>query len=129
MRAMLLETAATAEQSPLILREISTPTPRPGEVRVKVHTCGLCHTDLHTVECDLAPHKRPVIPGHQIVGTIDAVGPNVTLYKEGDRVGIPWLHSTDQTCDFCRRELENLCPNARFTGYDTDGGYAEYTIA
>jgi propanol-preferring alcohol dehydrogenase len=128
MRAMLLERTAPAEESPLILRDVATPTPGPGEIRVRVHACGLCHTDLHTVEGDLPPHKRPVIPGHQIVGVIDALGPGVTARKEGDRVGIPWLHSTDGTCEFCQRGLENLCPSARFTGYDTDGGYAEYTI-
>src|SRR5215468_2087014 len=91
MRAMLLETAAPAEQAPLKLRDIPTPIPGPGEVRVKVHACGLCHTDLHTVEGDLPPHRRPVIPGHQIVGTIDALGSSVTGHKEGDRAGIPWL--------------------------------------
>src|SRR5262249_553970 len=128
-RAMLLETAAPTEQSPLILREIPTPTPGPGQVRVKVHVCGLCHTDLHTVEGDIPPHKRPVIPGHQVVGTIDPCGPAVIGHKEGDRVGIPWLHSTDGVCEFCLHGLENLCPNARFTGYDADGGYAEYTVA
>jgi propanol-preferring alcohol dehydrogenase len=96
---------------------------------VKVRTCGLCHTDLHTVEGDLPPHRTPVVPGHQIVGVIDALGTAVTTKKEGDRVGIPWLYSTDGACEFCRCGLENLCPNARFTGYDADGGYAEYTVA
>ena len=125
---MLLERTAPAEESPLSLRDVATPTPGPGEVRVRVHTCGLCHTDLHTVEGDLPPHKRPVIPGHQIVGVIDALGPNVSTHHEGDRVGIPWLYSTDGTCEYCQRGLENLCPSARFTGYDADGGYAEYTV-
>jgi propanol-preferring alcohol dehydrogenase len=125
---MVLEKTAPAEESPLVFRDLPTPTPGPAQVRLRVHACGLCHTDLHTVEGDLPPHKRPVIPGHQIVGQIDALDPNVTTYKEGDRVGIPWLHSTDGACEFCRRGLENLCPNARFTGYDADGGYAEYTV-
>jgi alcohol dehydrogenase, propanol-preferring len=128
MRAMVLEKTCPADQSPLALREIATPIPASGQVRVKVHACGLCHTDLHTVEGDLAPHKRPVIPGHQIVGVIDALGSSVSNYKEGDRVGIAWLHSTDSTCEFCLRGLENLCISARFTGYDVDGGYAEYTV-
>lgn len=128
MRAMLLATPRTVEDSPLQLRDLPTPTPGPSQVRVKVHACALCHTDLHIIEGDLPPHKRPIIPGHQIVGTIDALGPNVTAHKEGDRVGIPWLHSTDGTCEFCLRGLENLCPNARFTGFDADGGYAEYTV-
>jgi len=124
---MVLETPRPIEDSPLQLRDVAIPTPAPNEVRVKVHACALCHTDLHVIEGDLPPHKRPIIPGHQIVGTIDALGANVTAYKEGDRVGIPWLHSTDGICDYCRRGLENLCPTARFTGYDDDGGYAEYT--
>jgi len=127
MRAMVLDFTASVETSPLVLREVATPTPGPDEVRVKVHACALCHTDLHVIEGDLPPHKRPIIPGHQIVGTIDALGANVSTHKEGDRVGIPWLHSIDGTCEFCRRGLENLCPNAHFTGYDADGGYAEYT--
>jgi alcohol dehydrogenase, propanol-preferring len=129
MRAMLLNTARPAEQNPL--REVDLPIspPRPGQVRVRIHTCGLCHTDLHTVEGDLPAHKRPVVPGHQIVGIVDALaGPSRNL-KEGDRVGIPWLHSTDGVCEFCRRGTENLCPNASFTGYDVDGGYAEYALA
>jgi propanol-preferring alcohol dehydrogenase len=125
---MVLDKAVPVEQSPLILRDVATPLPKPGEVRVRVHVCGLCHTDLHTVEGDLAPHKRPVIPGHQIVGVVDARGSNVTTYREGDRVGIAWLHSTDGSCEYCGRGLENLCLNGRFTGYDVDGGYAEYSI-
>jgi propanol-preferring alcohol dehydrogenase len=128
MRAMVLDKAVAVEQSPLVLRDVATPLPAAGEVRVKVHTCGLCHTDLHTVEGDLAPHKRPVIPGHQIVGVIDALGSGVTNHKEGDRVGIAWLHSTDGSCEYCGRGLENLCVNGRFTGYDVDGGYAEYSV-
>src|SRR6267142_1258232 len=109
MRAMVLEKAAPAEQSPLSLREIATPIPAFGQVRVKVHVCGLCHTDLHTVEGDIPLHKHPVIPGHQVVGVIDELGPGVTAHKEGDRVGIAWLHSTDGTCEYCRRDLDNLC--------------------
>ena len=125
---MVLDKAFPVEQSPLILRDVATPLPKPGEVRVKVHVCGLCHTDLHSVEGDLTAHKRPVIPGHQIVGVVDARGSNVATYKEGDRVGIAWLHSSDGKCEYCRRGLENLCLNGRFTGYDVDGGYAEYSV-
>ena len=102
--------------------------PGPGQIRVRVHRCAVCHTDLHTVEGDLSLPKLPVIPCHQIVGSVDALGSRVTLFKEGDRVGIPWLHSTDQTCQFCQIELENLCDHAQFTGYHVDGGYAEYTV-
>jgi propanol-preferring alcohol dehydrogenase len=127
MRAMVLEQPRPAEQSPLRELEIPTPQPASGEVRVKIHVCGLCHTDLHTIEGDLPEHKRPVVPGHQVVGIVDAVGPNASGWKEGDRVGIPWLHWTDGSCEYCHRRLENLCPNARFTGYDIDGGYAEFT--
>jgi propanol-preferring alcohol dehydrogenase len=129
MRAMLLEHARPVEEGPLREADLAIPYPGPGQVRVKVHACGLCHTDLHTVEGDLPPHKQPVVPGHQIVGLIDALGADVRTCKEGDRVGIAWLHFTDGACEFCHRGLENLCVNARFTGYDVDGGYAEYTVA
>jgi propanol-preferring alcohol dehydrogenase len=129
MRAMVLDKAGSAESSPLQLRDVLTPTPAPGEIRVKVHCCGLCHTDLHTVEGDLALPRLPIVPGHQIIGTIDAVGSGVRELKEGDRVGIPWLHSTDGTCEYCLSEQENLCEAAQFTGYHVDGGYAEYAIA
>jgi propanol-preferring alcohol dehydrogenase len=129
MRALVLETAAPIERNPLKESDLPMPQPGPGQVRVKVAACGLCHTDLHTVEGDLPLHKRPVIPGHQIVGRVEAAGSGVRDLKEGNRVGIPWLHSTDGTCEYCRTGLENLCPNARFTGYDVDGGYTEYTVA
>lgn len=125
---MVLERPRPAEESPLILREVPTPTPKQGEIRVRVSCCGLCHTDLHTVEGDLNLPKLPVIPGHQVVGNVDAIGPGVCSPKEGDRVGIPWLYSTDGTCDYCHRGLENLCENGRFTGYHADGGYAEAAI-
>ncbi|HXZ80052.1 MAG TPA: zinc-dependent alcohol dehydrogenase family protein [Terriglobales bacterium] len=128
MRAMVLSQAAPAEQSPLKLRELPEPTPGDGEIRVHVHCCGLCHTDLHTVEGDLPLHKIPVVPGHQIVGLVDAVGKGSRAFKEGDRAGIPWLNWTDGECRYCRASQENLCDNARFTGYDVDGGYAEATV-
>jgi alcohol dehydrogenase, propanol-preferring len=129
MRALLLEHARPVDENPLREADLPIPTPGRSEVRIRVRACGLCHTDLHTVEGDLPPHKRPVVPGHQIVGVVDALGTGVTAHKEGDRLGVPWLHSTDGTCEFCRGGLENLCPNARFTGYDADGGYAEYAVA
>jgi propanol-preferring alcohol dehydrogenase len=128
MRAMLLEEPRAAEESPLRAVELELPVPAAGQVRVRVSCCGLCHTDLHTVEGDLAVHKMPVIPGHQIVGTIDAVGAGVRGRQEGDRVGIPWLHSTDGDCRYCRSGRENLCEHARFTGYDVNGGYAEAAL-
>lgn len=129
MRAMLLESARPIERNPLREADLPIPQPKSGQLRVRVHTCGLCHTDLHTVEGDLPPHKSPVVPGHQIVGVVDALAGSSRNLKEGDCVGIAWLHSTDGVCEFCRRGTENLCPNARFTGYDVDGGYAEYAIA
>ena len=128
MQAMLLEKPASAESSPLQLREVTEPTPSPGEVVLRVHDCGVCHTDLHIVEGELALPQLPIIPGHQIVGTISARGAGVKILKEGDRVGIPWLHSTCGTCDFCRTDLENLCDNARFTGLHVNGGYADAVV-
>jgi propanol-preferring alcohol dehydrogenase len=91
--------------------------------------CGICRTDLHVVEGELAPKKSPVIPGHQIVGTVERLGEGARRFKIGDRVGIPWLHKTDQTCEFCRSGAENLCDHPTFTGWTVDGGYAELTVA
>ena len=128
MRAMLLQQPALAEQSPLHLADLPDPSPTPNEVRVRIRTCGLCHTDLHTIEGDLPLPKLPLVPGHQIVGAIDALGSAVRTLKTGDRVGIPWLYSTDGTCPYCLRQTENLCENARFTGYHVNGGYAELCV-
>jgi propanol-preferring alcohol dehydrogenase len=126
---MVLEKPRPAEESPLVPRDLLDPVPHGNQVRVQVRCCGLCHTDLHTVEGDLPLPKLPIVPGHQIVGVIDALGHAVRRLKEGDRVGIPWLHHTDGSCEYCRRGLENLCDNARFSGLHTNGGYAEYVIA
>jgi len=133
MRAMRLLEQRPAEERPLVLQNIPIPEPGDGQVRMQVLVCGACHTDLHTVEGDIhAPHL-PVTPGHQVVGVIDALGPGLPEraggLKIGDRIGVPWLHSADQTCEYCHRGLENLCPNARFTGFHVDGGYAEYILA
>jgi propanol-preferring alcohol dehydrogenase len=128
MRAMLLEKPRPAEKAPLQLAALPEPLAGPNEVRVCIHCCGLCHTDLHTVEGDLPLPKLPLVPGHQIVGTIDAIGANVRTLKAGDRVGIPWLHSTDGTCPYCQRHTENLCEHAQFTGYHVHGGYAEFCV-
>ncbi len=128
MRAMVLEKPAAAEQSPLRLGDVTLPLPRPSEVRVQVRCCGICHTDLHTVEGDLPLPRLPLIPGHQIVGIVEALGSDVRVLKEGDRVGIPWLHSACGECDYCRRGFENLCEQAGFTGYHVDGGYAEFAV-
>ena len=105
------------------------PVALPGEVLIKVRACGVCRTDLHLVDGELSPPELPIVPGHEIVGVVEAVGDGVTQPSAGDRVGIPWLGYACGQCDFCRRGRENLCVNARFTGYHNDGGYAEYAVA
>ncbi len=125
---MVLEQPKPAETAPLRLVEISSPTPAAGEIRLHVSCCGLCHTDLHTVEGELALPRLPVVPGHQIVGVVDAAGRDVRSFREGDRAGVPWLNWTDGTCPFCRRGQENLCEHARFTGLHVNGGYAEQMV-
>jgi propanol-preferring alcohol dehydrogenase len=127
MKAQRLYTPAPISDHPLRLENVPRPDPAPGEILVAVCVCGVCHTDLHVIEGELPAPRLPLIPGHEIVGEVAALGDGVTRFQVGDRVGIPWLHETDQTCEFCQRGQENLCPNARFTGYTADGGYAEYT--
>lgn len=105
------------------------PEPEAGEVRIKVHRCGVCRTDLHIIDNDLPPVTRPIVPGHEVVGRVDRVGRDVTSIREGDRVGIAWLQRTCQRCDYCRSGRENLCSTPTFTGYHVDGGYAEYAVA
>jgi len=129
MRAMQLEQAAPVEEKPLDLIDVPIPEPGPGQVRLQVNICGACHTDLHIVEGDIHPPKMPIIPGHQVVGIIDALGDDVSDFEQGDRVGVPWLYDVDGECQFCQAGLENLCPNARFTGFHVDGGFAEYMLA
>lgn len=128
MKAMMFEHAAPAERHPLILRDVPVPEPGPGQVRVAVRVCGVCRTDLHVVEGDLPRATRPIIPGHEVVGVVDRLGRGVRTLKEGDRVGIAWLRATCGHCEFCRTARENLCLQARFTGYHEDGGYAEHAI-
>lgn len=125
---MVLDKPGPAESSPLHLREVAVPSPGLDEIVVHVHCCGVCHTDLHIVEGDLALPPLPIIPGHQIVGTVSSAGPNAQRFKEGDRVGIPWLYSTCGTCGFCTTGAENLCDNGRFTGLHANGGYAEALV-
>ena len=129
MRAMRLERPRPAGERPLTLTEIPRPEPGPGEVLIKVRACGVCHTDLHIVEGELAPHRSPVVPGHEIVGEIVGFGEGDAPIALGTRVGVPWLWRACGTCRFCLRGDENLCENALFTGYDVDGGFAEYTVA
>jgi alcohol dehydrogenase, propanol-preferring len=129
MRAMVLTQPRPVDELPLVLREVEEPQPAADEVRIKVSVCAVCRTDLHIVEGDLALHRTPVIPGHQVVGRIDRIGAHVTRFHVGQRIGIAWLRHVDGTCELCRRGRENLCPNSRYTGYDADGGYAEYGVA
>ncbi len=128
MRAMQLKAPAPIEQKPLQLVELPDPEPGRGEIRLAVKVCGLCHTDLHITEGELTPHQPHIVPGHQIVGVVDHCGAGVSHFKPGDRAGVPWLYHTDQTCHYCRKGTENLCEHARFTGYDVNGGYAQYHI-
>ncbi len=125
MKAMVLKDFAPVESNPLCLESLPIPSPGEGEVLIRVKACGVCHTDLHTVEGDLPLARRPIIPGHQIVGEVIMVGPGCSLYK----VGVAWLYSTCGRCSFCLSGKENLCPEARFTGYHINGGYAEYMLA
>ena len=129
MKAMLLRKPLPIDRSPLQWSEITVPEPAPGEILMRVEACGVCSTDLHTVEGELTPHKQPVVPGHQIVGVVERLGSSVDQFRVGDRAGIAWLRSTCGSCGYCRRDRENLCPDARFTGWDADGGYAEYAVA
>jgi propanol-preferring alcohol dehydrogenase len=109
--------------------EVRTPEPAPDQVLLRVQACGVCRTDLHVVDGELPAQRRPIIPGHEIVGTVVARGDRANRYQIGDRVGVPWLGYTCGTCGFCRSDRENLCDAARFTGYDLDGGFAEYALA
>jgi propanol-preferring alcohol dehydrogenase len=125
MRAMRLH----APGRPLVPERLPRPEPAPGEVLVRVRACGVCRTDLHIVDGELARAKLPLVPGHEIVGEVVACGPGAARHRPGERVGIPWLGGSCGTCAFCRTGRENLCERARFTGCDTDGGYAEYAVA
>jgi propanol-preferring alcohol dehydrogenase len=129
MRAMLVENPRPAEEAPLRQVEREIPEPGADEVRVRVEVCGVCRTDLHVVEGDLEPRRPSVIPGHEIVGIVDACGAEARRFREGDRVGVAWLHRACGRCRFCQRGAENLCLEPRFTGWEVDGGYADYTVA
>ncbi|SDF55449.1 alcohol dehydrogenase, propanol-preferring [Limimonas halophila] len=125
MRAMVLHD----QDEPLAAEDVAVPEPAANQVRVRISACGVCRTDLHVLDGDLAHPKPDVIPGHEIVGTVDAVGANVAGFDQGQRVGIPWLGWTCGECVYCRAGQENLCENAGFTGYTLDGGYAQYAVA
>jgi propanol-preferring alcohol dehydrogenase len=125
MRAMVLD----APRTPLRPAQLPEPRPGPGQVLLRVEACGVCRTDLHVVDGELTEPKLPLVPGHQIVGRVVAAGPGADRYREGERVGVPWLGWTCGECRYCRSGRENLCDRARFTGYDLDGGYAELAAA
>jgi propanol-preferring alcohol dehydrogenase len=128
MKAMQFSAPAPIETNPLKYVDVPDPEPGPGQIRIRVRACGVCHTDLHEVEGELPLPKLPLIPGHQIVGTVDKLGPGTSRFQLGTRVGVPWLYSSCGTCKYCRAGKENLCENAQFTGYHVDGGYAQYHV-
>jgi propanol-preferring alcohol dehydrogenase len=125
VRAWVVAQPGPIDGGPLRLVERNVPEPGPGQVRVRVLTCGVCRTDLHLAEGDLPPTRPEVTPGHEVVGIVEALGPGASRFRTGDRVGVPWLGGTDGSCRFCRRGAENLCLHPTFTGWDVDGGYAE----
>lgn len=128
MKAMILHHTSPAEEKPLVYSDVPEQSPGPSQVKLRVLTCGVCHTDLHTVEGDLDIPGLPVIPGHQVVGKIMELGKNVTRFSIGQRVGVPWLYSTCGTCSFCAAGYENLCHKAHFTGFHVHGGYADEIV-
>jgi propanol-preferring alcohol dehydrogenase len=128
MRAMILDHPQPAERNPLRPGELPLPAPGAGEIRVRVRACGVCHTDLHIVEGELPLPKLPIVPGHQIVGVVEAAGSGVKKFREGDRVGVPWVFWTCGECAYCLKGQENLCERGQFTGLHADGGYAEAMI-
>jgi propanol-preferring alcohol dehydrogenase len=125
MQAMVLK----EPRRPLEAMDVPVPKPAPGQVLVEVHACAVCRTDLHVIDGELRNPKLPLIPGHEIIGTVAGLGDGASRFSVGQRVGIPWLGWTDGTCRFCKSGRENLCESARFTGYTIDGGYADYTVA
>lgn len=128
MRAWQVVSPGPIESGPLEIRDLPTPRPEPGEIRVRVLVCGVCRTDLHLAEGDLLPHRDRVVPGHEVVGVVDELGPGAGRFALGERVGIAWLRHTCGACRWCHRGAENLCVEARFTGWDADGGYAEFAV-
>ncbi|MCD6265754.1 MAG: zinc-dependent alcohol dehydrogenase family protein [Deltaproteobacteria bacterium] len=128
MKAWILEKQAPIEERPLELQEVRTPHPGAHEIKIKNVACGVCRTDIHIAEGDLPLKKSPLILGHEIVGVVDKIGERVSNFKSGDRAGIAWLNSTCGRCKFCLSGRENLCSQAHFTGWDADGGFAEYSV-
>jgi propanol-preferring alcohol dehydrogenase len=128
MKAWILENQAPVEKKPLMLKELPDPHPKPHEIRIKNIACGVCRTDIHIAEGDLPLKKSPLILGHEVTGIVDETGEKVTNFKIGNRAGIAWLNRTCGKCKFCLSDRENLCPNAHFTGWDADGGFAEFSV-
>ena len=126
MKAWILEKQAKIEEKPLRLAEVPTPHAKDGEIRIKILVCGVCRTDIHIAEGDLFLRKSPLILGHEIVGIVDEIGKDVKNFKVGDKAGVSWLNSTCGKCKYCLSDRENYCPDIKSTGWDEDGGYAEY---
>ena len=126
---MVLHESGDVTTAPLRGEDRPVPEPGPGEVRIRVHVCAVCRTDIHVVEEDLPPAARPVVPGHQVVGTVDRVGDGANVALLGRRVGVAWVRGTCGSCRFCTTSRENLCETPVFGGYHVDGGYAEYVTA
>ena len=128
MKAWVVRRPGPISSGPLAQVELDVPEPGPHQVRLQVRCCGVCRTDLHLAEGDLPPHRRDVVPGHEVIGVVDATGPGASRFADGDRVGVAWLGGTDGTCRFCRSGRENLCETPTFTGWDVDGGYAQWCL-
>jgi propanol-preferring alcohol dehydrogenase len=126
LKAMVVHKCLPIEEGPLLLEEVDTPEPAAKQILIRVKACGVCRTDLHTVEGDLQLPRLPLIPGHQVVGTVEGMGPGAERFRVGDRVGMAWLHSACGECQYCREGRENLCSHAIFTGFHANGGYAQY---
>ena len=128
MQTWAVDHPGPVDGQPLVRTEKPVPEPATGQVRLRVHDCGVCRTDLHLAEGDLLPRRPLVTPGHEVVGTVDALGPGASRWRLGDRIGVPWLAHTCGVCRFCVSQRENLCVDPRFTGWDLDGGYAEFAV-
>ncbi len=128
MRAWIVDVPGPIASGPLVPAELPDPLPAPGQIRVRVLVCGVCRTDLHLAEGDLLPRRHGVVPGHEVVGAVDAVGAGASRFSIGQRVGVAWLGRTDGSCRYCRSGRENLCLSPTFTGWDVDGGYADYCL-
>jgi propanol-preferring alcohol dehydrogenase len=129
MKACVLHTRQPVSQNPLLIEDVPLPDPQAGQIRIRIRACAICRTDLHVIEGELAERKLPLIPGHQVVGIVDAQGPGANRFSRGQRVGVAWLHRTCGFCEYCLAGKENLCDRPDFTGYTVDGGYAEFMVA